>query len=147
MSSAQPGPVTPEQALTLIEDEGYTYIDVRSEPEFAAAHPRGAKNVPLLHAAGGRLTPNPEFVEVMKRVFATDAKLVVACQAGKRSAQAVQVLRREGFTHIVDMPAGFGGGRDASGRLEKGWQAAGLPVDTGQDEGSYPTLRLEPVQD
>ena len=28
---------------------GYTYVDVRSIPEFAQGHPAGAVNVPLLH--------------------------------------------------------------------------------------------------
>ena len=29
--------------------EGYTYVDVRSIPEFEQGHPEGAVNVPLLH--------------------------------------------------------------------------------------------------
>lgn len=41
--------VSPEEARGLMEREGYTYIDVRSIPEFEAGHPAGAVNVPLLH--------------------------------------------------------------------------------------------------
>ena len=34
--------VSPAEAKTLM-DEGYVYLDVRSEPEFAAGHPAGAR--------------------------------------------------------------------------------------------------------
>ena len=34
------------QAHALQQNEGYTYVDVRSVPEFDAGHPAGAQNVP-----------------------------------------------------------------------------------------------------
>ena len=38
--------VTPNEAAELIAS-GWTYIDVRTIPEFEAEHPSGAYNVPL----------------------------------------------------------------------------------------------------
>jgi hypothetical protein len=53
------------------------------------------------------------------------------------------VLEGAGFTELVDQRAGFGGARDAGGRItEPGWAAEGLPVDQGQPPaGSYEALR------
>jgi hypothetical protein len=42
------------------------------------------------------------------------------------------VLEAAGYQHLVDQHAGFGGARDAFGRLaEPGWREAGLPVESG----------------
>ena len=41
--------IDPEEALRLLREEGYSYLDVRSIPEFEDGHPEGAFNVPLLH--------------------------------------------------------------------------------------------------
>jgi rhodanese-related sulfurtransferase len=49
--------VTPEQALELMRAEGYSYLDVRSVPEFDEGHPEGAYNVPLLHWARAAASP------------------------------------------------------------------------------------------
>ena len=50
--------VTPPEADALLA-QGWTYLDVRSIPEFEGGHPAGAANVPLLHMQGGRMAPNP----------------------------------------------------------------------------------------
>jgi rhodanese-related sulfurtransferase len=115
--------VLPAQARDLIETEGYVYIDVRSVPEFAAGHPEGAYNVPLLHAGPGGMRPNPDFLSVMQKAFPKDAKLIVGCKMGGRSAQAAAVLEGAGYASVVDQTAGFDGGPGAAG-----WRPAGLPV-------------------
>ena len=33
--------VTPREAKRLVDEEGYTYVDVRSVPEFEQGHPAG----------------------------------------------------------------------------------------------------------
>jgi rhodanese-related sulfurtransferase len=120
--------VSPQQARELMEKEGYVYVDVRSVPEFEAGHPAGAYNVPLMDMGPAGMTPNPDFLEVMQRSFPKDAKLMVACKAGGRSARAAAMLESAGFTQVVDQRAGFEGKPDASGRVEPGWRPAGLPV-------------------
>jgi rhodanese-related sulfurtransferase len=125
--------VSPQEAQDLIAKEGYVYVDVRSGAEFDRGHPAGAVNVPLLdmNPALGGLTPNPEFVAVLEKLFGKGAKLIVGCQMGGRSARAAQVLVQAGFTSIVDQHAGFDGAKDPMGRLtEPGWSRSGLPVET-----------------
>jgi rhodanese-related sulfurtransferase len=57
--------VSPEEAQTLVEDEGYVYVDVRSIPEFEAGHPKGANNVPWKHMDARGASDNEDFVAVM----------------------------------------------------------------------------------
>jgi rhodanese-related sulfurtransferase len=123
--------------------EGYTYVDVRSEQEFEAGHPAGAVNVPLLRrdAATGRMSPNPEFLGVMKANFPADAKLLIGCQIGGRSAQASQLLAASGFSDVSNVLGGYGGGRSPA---EPGWAPSGLPTEHGTGTGrSYDSMRRE----
>src|SRR5687767_699366 len=104
--------VSPQEARGLQEKEGFAYVDVRSVPEFQAGHPTGAFNVPLMHMGPAGMAPNPEFLDVMKKAFPTDAKLVVGCKAGGRSARAAALLESAGYTNVVDQRAGFEGTHD-----------------------------------
>jgi rhodanese-related sulfurtransferase len=120
--------LSPAAAKSLC-DEGWSYVDVRSEPEFAEGHPVGAYNVPLLHKTAAGLVPNPDFLSVMLASFAKDDRLVIGCKAGGRSLKAAEALLAAGFTAVVDQRAGFDGVRDAFGSLaEPGWKPAGLPI-------------------
>jgi len=76
--------VKPSEAKELLErDEGWTYLDVRTVEEFEGGHPVAALNVPFaVRDAGGRMVPNPDFVPVVKRRFAKDARLILGCAAG-----------------------------------------------------------------
>ena len=122
------------QAQALRASEDYTYVDVRSVPEYDAGHPAGAHNVPLLHRdpATGMMQPNVQFLDVMQANYAKDAKLLVGCQMGGRSSQAAQILVSAGYTNVCNVLGGFGGARDRyTGQvLNEGWADAGLPVDT-----------------
>jgi rhodanese-related sulfurtransferase len=115
--------VSPEEAKTLLDEQGYVYVDVRSIPEFEAGHPLGAYNVPIAHLGERGMTPNREFLDVMQKRFAKESKLVVGCKAGGRSQQAAMVLRAAGFVDVVVQRAGFDGMPG-----EPGWRARGLPV-------------------
>src|ERR1700710_2830404 len=93
--------VSPAEAKQLV-DEGWTYLDVRSEPEFAAGHPAGAHNVPVMHAGPRGMSPNPDFVAVVEALHPRDARLVLGCRSGQRSMRAAEMLVAAGFTSIVD---------------------------------------------
>ncbi|MBX7099951.1 MAG: rhodanese-like domain-containing protein [Myxococcaceae bacterium] len=126
--------VTPQEAKAL-QDQGWTYVDVRSEPEFTSGHPAGAVNVPLLHAGPGGMSPNPDFLAVMLGNFPKDAKLVLGCMAGKRSANAGALLESNGYGSLADQAAGWGGPGG------KGWCGSGLPEGSGAPAGkSYADL-------
>jgi rhodanese-related sulfurtransferase len=129
--------VSPEDAKALIDQEGYVYVDVRSIPEFEAGHPEGAYNVPIAHLGPGGMAPNPDFVDVMERNFAKDARIVLGCRSGGRSLQAASILQSAGFTNVVDQRAGFEG----AGR-ESGWRPKGLPTSMAPASGcDYHALR------
>jgi rhodanese-related sulfurtransferase len=116
--------ISPAEAHDLMQTEGHVYVDVRSIPEFAAGHPQGACNVPLLHLGPGGMTPNPDFLAVMEKAFARDAKLIVGCKMGGRSARAAGLLEAAGFTQVLDQRAGY------DGQGEPGWAPLGLPTSS-----------------
>jgi rhodanese-related sulfurtransferase len=128
--------VSPQEAYALMQAGEYRYLDVRSEPEFEQGHPPGALNVPLMHKGMMGMSPNDKFLSVVEANFPRDAKLIVGCQAGGRSAKAVAALEQAGYTNLIDQGAGWGGNPE-----QKGWQAVGLPSESGQPEGrSYAAL-------
>jgi rhodanese-related sulfurtransferase len=134
--------VSPEEAKKLIDQEGYVYLDVRTEMEYAAGHPVGARNVPLLHSGPAGMQPNPDFLEVVRAVFPLDTKIVVGCKAGGRSLRAAEAMTSAGYTHIVDQRAGYDGARNSFGAItEPGWVPAGLPTETSTAGGSYGDLK------
>ncbi len=123
--------ISPVEASQKLAD-GWTYVDVRTTQEFEAGHPAGALNVPIAHREG----PNPDFLRVMKASFPLDAKIVVGCKSGMRSARAAQALAAEGFTSILDQRAGWDGSRNPFGQVvEAGWVGAGLPREDGAPAG------------
>lgn len=137
--------VSPQDAKALLE-EGYTYVDVRSEPEFLAGHPKGSVNVPFLHMTSAGMTPNPEFMDVMTKAFPKDAKIVLGCRSGGRSLKAAELMQEAGFTNVVDQRAGFEGARGPFGNVaEQGWAPANLPVEEGATPGqTYEDVKKRP---
>lgn len=127
--------ISPDEAKRRV-DAGWTYVDVRSVPEFEQGHPAGAYNIPLMHMSAGGMEPNSEFMGAVEQAFPRDAKLVLGCKSGGRSLRAAEMLSAAGYTQVVDQRAGWSGARDAFGQLsEKGWEAAGLPASTRTEAG------------
>jgi rhodanese-related sulfurtransferase len=133
--------VSPPEAAALLQ-QGWRYLDVRSIPEFDDAHPTGAANIPLLHAQGGRMVRNDDFLRVVQANYPKEAPLVIGCKSGGRSAQAAALLEAAGYTQIVDMRGGMSGEADMFGRVNTpGWVAEGLPVERTAGPGaSYAEL-------
>lgn len=112
--------ISPEEAFAKMQDEGFTYVDVRTADEFVDGHPRGAVNVPV----------GDGFVDAMRARFASDTPLIVGCKAGGRSARAQSALLGAGFTRVLDQGAGWDGTRGAFGEIrEPGWSRVGLPCE------------------
>ena len=136
--------VSPAEAHKLVAEEGYVYVDVRSEPEYAAGHPAGSQNVPIMNAGARGLEPNPAFLEVVEALYAKDAKLVLGCRSGQRSLRAAELLTGAGYTTVVDQRAGYEGARNAFGGVaEPGWAPSGLPTETSTPGGSYAELKAK----
>jgi rhodanese-related sulfurtransferase len=81
-------------------------VDVREEPEFAAARLAGARLIPL--------------GELEKRAAELDRSrpAVLICRSGKRSGQAREKLTQLGFSNLACLTGGL-----------TAWEAAGLPVE------------------
>ncbi len=95
-----------------MQDEGWTYVDVRTEAEFEGGHPTGSQNFPM---------NAPTFIEAVKAKFpAKEAKLIIGCQMGGRSAKASAALEAQGYTQLVDATQGFGGWLEAKLPAQKG---------------------------
>src|SRR4051794_899693 len=105
--------ISPAEAHAKMKDESFTYVDVRTEEEFAEGHPAGAVNLPV---------EAPDFVAVMEKAFTKDAPLIVGCKMGGRSARAAKALAAAGFTRVLDQSAGWDGKKGPFGELvEPGW--------------------------
>lgn len=68
-------------------------IDVRSRLEFFFGHVPGAVCIPA---------PRVSHEALEKRGIARDAGILVYCASGSRSAGAAQVLKRAGYSRVVD---------------------------------------------
>ena len=135
--------ISPDEAHARMQNEAFTYVDVRTEEEFAAGHPEGAVNVPSMLSGAEGMTPNPDFVAVMGRAFAKDAPLILGCKSGNRSMRAARALLAAGFTRVLEQRAGWDGAKGTFGELlEPGWSRTPLPAATGTPaERSYAALR------
>lgn len=67
-------------------------IDVRSPGEFASGHVDGALNLPLDHFVDGYAALAPD----------KSRQVVLYCQSGGRSGQAVQFLVQQGYSKVVN---------------------------------------------
>ncbi|MFY9557791.1 MAG: rhodanese-like domain-containing protein [Blastocatellia bacterium] len=124
-------------------DAEYIYLDVRSVPEFEAGHPAKAINIPLMHfTPGAGMSPNQEFITVVEAALPKDAKLLVGCKTGGRSARACEMMSQMGYSNVANVRGGFVGAMDNSGRVtEPGWSMLNLPTCSDcTDDARYQTL-------
>ena len=129
----------PEEARQLLDSqEGYTYLDVRSEEEFAQGHVPGAVNIPVAtsNPLGPGLVANPDFNKQVAAQLDKDSKIITACLRGGRSLKAAMMLTAEGYTGIVDMLGGYDAELDAVGNVVvEGWARRGFPTTTEDVDG------------
>lgn len=131
--------INPKLAAERMKDAAKpaTYLDVRTVEEYEAGHASGAYNVPVMvRDESGQMTPNPNFLADVEKVFKKDARLVVGCMAGGRSQRACLMMESAGYQSLANIQGGFGGARDPSGQIiTKGWSQEGLPVESGNPPG------------
>src|SRR5204862_5333371 len=118
-----------------LQSKGAVYVDVRSTAEFAAGHPAGAVNIPLIERDDetGEMMPNPDFVRVVKANFEPGTPLLLGCQMGGRSMRAAEILQTFGYADVANVRGGFGGARQQG---DPGWADSGLPVDVQPQPGA-----------
>ncbi len=71
---------------------GGKLYDVRTNEEFTASHFKNATNWPVTDMAAGKL---PD--------IAKETRLYVYCRSGNRSSQATTLLKKAGFTNVIDL--------------------------------------------
>lgn len=95
------------QATQLINQGKAAVLDVRDPKDYAAAHLRDARNIPLK--------------ELPQRVAELDKfkgkSLIVVCSTGVQSGRAGSLLKKAGFTEVYSLNGGMAA-----------WQAQGLPI-------------------
>ncbi|MBI1356305.1 MAG: rhodanese-like domain-containing protein [Acidobacteria bacterium] len=136
--------ISPHEVKELLESgEGYVYLDVRAEDEFAAGHVPGARNVPIMVRDSMGMSPNPEFLAVVEANFPKDSKIITGCLRGGRSTKAARILLSAGYVHVKDMRGGLDGEMGPGGVLSyEGWARLDLPVALEPDAGAtYEELR------
>ncbi len=99
--------VTASDAVRLINRERAVMIDVSEPAEYAAAHPVGARSVPLAGLEASRDLPKNKSLPV-----------VVVCPTGSRATRAVATLKKLGFENAQALAGGL-----------TAWRAANLPVE------------------
>ena len=130
--------ILPAEANGILKSgEDAVYLDVRTEQEFAAGHPEGALNIPILFRGPGGPSPNPDFLAVVEKVLPKSKTILCGCQTGGRSQMAAEALAGAGYRLVSNVEGGYGGKRDQTGRaIIPGWRESGLPVATRPAEGA-----------
>jgi rhodanese-related sulfurtransferase len=126
--AAVPPTVTPPEAWALFQSGAAVLVDVRTPEELKfVGHVPGSLNVPW--ATGTALTRNPRFVrELEAKVPDKQARVLLLCRSGKRSALALEAASKAGFKRISNVAEGFEGELDENkqrGRVG-GWRFHGL---------------------
>nr|WP_282104395.1 rhodanese-like domain-containing protein [Exiguobacterium sp. 17-1] len=76
-------------------DRNRFYLDVRTPGEFKGNHIKGFKNIPLQ-------TLTTQLDKIPK-----DKEVIVICQSGMRSKQAVKQLKKAGYARVTEVSGGM----------------------------------------
>ncbi len=95
------------QATQLINQGKTLIVDVRDPAEFAAAHIRDSRNIPLNEL--------PQRINELDKF--KSKSVIVLCQSGVRSSKATMQLKKAGFNEVFSLNGGLAA-----------WMAQGLPV-------------------
>ena len=101
------GKVSAAEAVRLINRERAVLLDVSEPAEYAAAHPVGARSVPLGTLETSNALPKNKALP-----------LVVVCPTGARASRAVAALQKLGFEKASALAGGL-----------RAWREANLPVE------------------
>jgi len=100
--------VDASEAVALARD-GYRVVDVREQSEWDAGHVGGATLLPLADVSGRIAEVAPD----------RDARLLLHCAVGARSARAARWLTDMGYTNVVSMKAPIASWREQGGVWEE----------------------------
>lgn len=80
----------PKVDCTELVKHGAQIIDVRTPEEFGSGHIKGSMNIPVNILQS-------QLVKIRK-----DKPVITCCRSGARSASALDILQRNGYTDVYD---------------------------------------------
>ncbi|PIE53414.1 sulfurtransferase [Candidatus Fermentibacteria bacterium] len=83
--------ITRSEMISMVQ-KGGKLIDVRSAGEYRAGHLSGAVNVPVDSLPDG----------ISSLGLSSDTVIILYCASGMRSASAKQILKRAGYTNVLN---------------------------------------------
>lgn len=83
--------VSATQNISNSVEQNFVYVDVRTDEEWAEWHIDWAIHLTLADVEAGK-------TEILPK----DKELRVYCRSGRRSAQAIEALKKQGFTNLVN---------------------------------------------
>jgi len=120
-----------------------TLLDIRTVVEYIwVGHPEMSLTIPAFNQTSRwddqlkyfALEPDAAFLQQVEKRFAKDAILLLFCRSGDRSARAVDMLAKAGYTKAYTITDGFEGDMVTDPenvfvgkRMKNGWKNAGLP--------------------
>jgi len=84
-------------AYGVSDAENLNVLDVRTSEEFKSGCIDGAENIDI---------NSPDFSEKIKNLD-KEADYLVYCRSGRRSSQAVEIMKNAGFENVVDLGGGI----------------------------------------
>jgi rhodanese-related sulfurtransferase len=125
------------------DPEGVRILDVRTPEEYVfVGHAPMATNIPLAFQSfewdpvkkGFHWDLNPDFLPAVQAWARPGDTLLVSCRSGGRSAMAINLLAKNGYTNAWNIVDGMEGGqvKDPDSvfdgmRMKNGWKNSGLP--------------------
>lgn len=92
--------ISTENLKGMLKDKKKQFIDVRTPAEYKGRHIKEFKNIPL-----NTLKSHIANLDRSKEV-------VVICQSGMRSSQAAKLLKKSGFTNVLNVSGGMNAWRN-----------------------------------
>lgn len=89
--------IEPAKFEKQIQQEDIQLVDVRTPKEYEEGHIEGALNIDFL---------GDEFLQQFSNLD-KDKPVYLYCRSGNRSAKASEMLKKEGFEHIIDLEGGY----------------------------------------
>lgn len=90
--------ITPQDLVSLTNQDAAKLIDLRSPNEFADGHITGSINIPY-----------PDIEDRLHEIKLQEGKsLVLICDSGSQSANAGEVLNKSGYQNTVILSGGIG---------------------------------------
>lgn len=135
--------ITSKDAYKMVSEDPYIlFIDVRDPIEITqSGHPENLDAIVPFRIQTNRinkehggyvLVDNPAFLKSMAKILAINGKskhdmIIITCGSGRRSAQAVRVLAKNGYTNVWHITDGYTNDEKPGLNEHNAWQLQDLP--------------------